>query len=116
MIVKILQIDETAINDFLKTPNIKIATKHVTQDKVLIFYETATDDALARDRLLMEQDDALEKLIDIAKEVRQDKTYAGLKNASQREIYVRAKFYQLASDAATVVELLKPEMASILGE
>jgi hypothetical protein len=118
----ILTVDENQINEFLATPGIKISTKHVIPpDKkfenstILFFYETAEDDQAIRQRLTIEQNAQLEGLIDLARTVSIDEKYTGLKNASQRQIYLLAKYNLPASDASMVSELLKPEMASVLG-
>lgn len=123
MPVKILNAVETEINAFLETPGIRVQTRHVLPadttggwpNKIAIFYETAADDAAAKDRALIEQNDQMDRLIDIAREVSQDKNYGVFKNNTQKEIYLLTRHNLPKSDAAAVIELLKPEMASVLG-
>ncbi len=117
----IIVADEGAITAFLGT-NPKILSKHVIPATnnggdpcVLFFYDTPEDDQLARDRAIIEQDAQMGRLIDIAREVSQDKNYTVFKNNTQKEIYLLTRHNLPKSDAAAVIELLKPEMASVLG-
>ena len=111
---------ESTINAFLAT-NPKILSKHVIPTAsggdpyVLFFYDTPEDDQLARDRAIIEQDAQMDRLIDIARDVSQDKNYTVFKNNTQKEIYLLTRHNLPKSDAAAVIELLKPEMASVLG-
>jgi len=124
---KVLPLNETEINAFLATPGIRIASKHTGQRFrkageiaegsaiIAIFYDTPEDDAAAKDRLLIDQHVQLERLLDIARAVSKDKEYASLKNNTQREIFLFARYNIPGSDAGKVAELLKPEMATVLG-
>lgn len=117
---KILRLqDERPVNEFLAT-GIRVSTKHVyvTNDgipEVAIFYDTPEDDAAFKDRLLIDQHVQMERLLDIAREVSKDDRYTALKNNTQREIFLFARYNIPNSDAGKVAELLKPEMASVLG-
>jgi len=68
MQVKILRLqDERPVNEFLAT-GVNVSTKHVylTKDgipEVAIFYETALDDAAAKDRALIDQNAEMDRLI-----------------------------------------------------
>jgi len=118
---KVLPFKEAEINTFLATPGIRIASKHVGQSATMgapymaIFYDTPEDDAAIKDRLLIDQHVQLERLLDIAREVSKDDRYTTLKNNTQREIYLFARYNIPNSDAGKVAELLKPEMAAVLG-
>ena len=117
---KILRLqDERPVNEFLAAVT-KVSTKHVYVDRdgipqVAIFYDTPEDDAAAKDRALIEQNAQMDRLLDIAREVKKDERYAALKNNTQREIFLFARYNIPGSDAGRVAELLKPEMASVLG-
>lgn len=118
MPVKIIRAVEHQINEFLNTPGIRVTSRHIIPrdiPEIAIFYEAPEDDAAVRSRVLIEQNAQLECLIDLAKQVAKDEKYTGLKNSSQRQIYLLAKYNLPANDAATVSELLKPELASLLG-
>jgi hypothetical protein len=126
MPMKILPLDEVAVNAFLATPGIKISTKHPFSEgekagelttikaSIAIFYETSADDQAAKDRALVEQNDQMDKLIEIAREVAKDKNYNILKNIAQREIYLFTQYNLSKSDAGTVQTLLTPEMRPVL--
>lgn len=112
---------ESDINTFLSLPGIKITSKHVIPSttgnhQVLFFYETAQDDQAAKDRAVIEQDEQMTRLKDIARGIMGDKTYAGFKNSLQKETYLFDRYNLLKNDAAVVIELLKPEMAPVLTE
>lgn len=118
MPVKILPLSEKEINEFLATPGIRIQTRHVVPEsdparsaQVLIFYETAESDEALRARATIDQDDQLNRLLAIAKEVKGDENYAGLKNSTQKRLFLLAKHNLPASDADIVIEILRPEMA-----
>lgn len=127
MLVKILPFEETAINKFLETPGIKVQSKHASQSgekvgelttiktQIAIFYETADSDEALRARATIEQDDNLNRLLKAAMDVREDQQYIGLKNSTQRRLFLLAKHNLPACDADIVIEILKPEMAGILG-
>jgi len=124
---RILPLIESEINNFLATPGIRIASKHVGQNiervgeissgtaVIGIFYDTPEDDAAFKDRILIEQHNQMERLLDIAREVKKDDRYAALKNNTQREIFLFTRYNIPANDAGKVAELLKPEMAPVLG-
>jgi hypothetical protein len=57
----------------------------------------------------------MERLLEIAREVKKDERYTALKNNTQREIFLFARYNIPGSDAVKVAELLKPEMSSVLG-
>lgn len=116
MPVKILPADEKEINEFLATPGIKISTKHVIPSPsgnphFAIFYETAESDEALRARATIDQDDQLNRLLAIAQEVKGDENYAGLKNNTQKRLFLLAKHNLPASDADIVIEILRPEMS-----
>lgn len=117
-----LSTDPAEINKFLATPGIRISTKHVippdqdcNETRVLIFCETPEDDAAAKDRALIEQNSQLDGLLEIARQVMKDERYGALKNNTQREIFLFARYNLPKNDAAVIAELLKPEMSSVLG-
>jgi hypothetical protein len=119
MPVKILPASEKEINEFLVTPSIKISTKHVIPSisgnpHMAFFYETAQEDQAAKDRALIEQNDQMDKLIEIAREVAKDKNYNILKNIAQREIYLFTQYNLSKADATTVQTLLTSEMRPVL--
>jgi hypothetical protein len=118
---RIMFAKEDEINTFLAT-NPKIISKHTlspdsdeSRAGIVIFYDTPEDDQAFKDRLLIDQHVQMERLLDIARAVSKDEKYASLKNNTQREIYLFARYNIPGSDAGKVAELLKPEMASVLG-
>jgi hypothetical protein len=119
MQVKILRLqDERPVNEFLAT-GVNVSTKHVylTKDgipEVAIFYETALDDAAAKDRALIDQNAEMDRLIEIAREVAKDKIYNLLKNIAQRELFLFTQYNLSKADAGTVQTLLTPEMRPVL--
>jgi hypothetical protein len=114
---KILRTNESEINEFLAS-GIKVLSKHIVPKEIpeiAIFYETSEDDQLARDRAIIEQDVQMDRLLNIARQVSQDTNYSVFKNNTQKEIYLFTKYNLPKSDASVVIELLKPEMAAVLG-
>jgi len=119
MPVKILPASEKEVNEFLVTPGIKISTKHVIPSisgnpHMAFFYETSQEDQAAKDRAIVEQNDQMDKLIEVARDVAKDKNYSILKSIDQREIYLFTQYNLAKADAATVRTLLTPEMHSVL--
>nr|WP_321349727.1 hypothetical protein [uncultured Methanoregula sp.] len=123
---KILPLDEEEINAFLAQPGIKFVTQGVVQQHqsdadvlsgpdAVIYYTTPEDDQASKDRALIIENEALDKSVEIAREVSKDKEYSALKTIAQREIFLLHKYNLIKSDAGTVIELLRPEMASVLG-
>jgi hypothetical protein len=57
----------------------------------------------------------LQRCVEIARKVQGDGNFFTCKNAEQRSMYLLHHYNVAGRDAAKVVELLKPEMASLLG-
>jgi regulatory protein YycI of two-component signal transduction system YycFG len=115
---KVLPTNEDAMNAFLATPGIKVQSKHIIPKEIpeiAIFYEDAEADAATRARTLITENEALDGAIETARKVSKDPGYKDLKTIAQREIFLLSKYNLTKGDAGTVIELLRPEMASVLG-
>jgi hypothetical protein len=123
---RILPLNESEINRFLATPGLKFVTKDVlparetdadiiSPPEPLILYTTPEDDQAAKDKAIIDQNAQMDRLLDIAREVDGDHKYGALKNNTQREMYLFAKYNVTGSDASRIGELLKPEMKAVLG-
>ena len=126
MKVKFIPPREDEINKFLATPGIKplscrFIPSHEGDADVInpaqfaILYTTPEDDQAAKDKATLDQAAQLDRLLDIAREVAEEGKFATIKNNTQRELFLAARYNLVASDAGRVTELLKPEMASVLG-
>ena len=111
---------EKAYDDWIAAnPGIKIQTKHLCPKgpcvALFIFYETAESDEAMKTMVHALQSDEMDRLIELARQVSKDEGYAAKKNATQREMYLFQKYNIPRADAPYIIELLKPEMADVLG-
>lgn len=113
---------EKAYADWIEsTPGIKILTRHVCPhegntifDRIYIFYESAIDTEYRKNISIIEQNSAYEMCRDIAKAILKDENYKKLKNKSQRNIYMLAKYNLPKDDAETVDDLLQMAGAGVI--
>lgn len=77
-----------------------------TFERVHCLYSYREDD-------VADETDAMGVLIDKARLVEHDDVYASLKNNRQRAIYLLTVYGISASEAETVMELLKPELSGL---
>ncbi|MDD5048065.1 MAG: hypothetical protein PHH09_03985 [Methanoregulaceae archaeon] len=103
------------LNAVLNDPDIVIHSKHIIPaatetscDRLYIFFESKAF-------TIANETAELERVKRLAKLVKDNPYYETLKNAKQREIYLLHEFRVCSKDAATIQELLKPEMAAVLG-
>ena len=100
---KMLSPNENEINKFLASPGIKFVSCRfipahegdadiIVGAQVAVFYTTAEDDQAAKDRAIIEQNAQMDRLLDIAREVAKEGKFASLKNNTQRELFLAAKY------------------------
>jgi hypothetical protein len=103
----------------MNDPQVSIVSKHLSPgtdgeaDIMYVFYETLTEQTIAEAVRLDDDRENLKRLCKTAAELQSDIVLPGLKNQKQREMYLASKGIG-RQDAADIIELLKPEMQSVV--
>ena len=109
---------EEQVNGWIVKAMPKIQTKHLCQaggiDHLYIFYETPQENEYRKNMSLLEENAQLEMCEDIAKSIKMDPVFSSLTNKTQRRLYLLHTKNLPASDADIVMELLTPQMASLI--
>ena len=83
-----------------------VETEKIFRTVFYVFYEDRLE------ALKQEQQDFIQKL-EIVKAVAEDENYIGLKNITQRKLYLLSHYGVVKSEADEIIALLTPEMAAI---
>lgn len=122
--------EEAFDNWHRQNPGIKINSKHICAhgkperleghdeftsfDRLYVFYDTVNDYEHRKNMAYIEENTAMEMQIDIAKSLRTDPVYKSLTNMKQRRLYLLHTKMLPTADADAVVELLTPQLSSLL--
>ena len=113
---------EKKVSEFQLIPGIEIQSKHISTaieqgiiyKTVLIFYETVEEIEHEKNSRIVDEKIKLVELITMARQVKDDLDLPKLKNAGQRQMLLLTKYGIAARDANAVMDLLAPEMESVL--
>lgn len=113
---------EKKVAEFQYMPGIMIQSKHISTaieagiiyKTVLIFYETIEEIEHVRNSKIVDEKIKLVELITMARLVKDDLVLPTLGNISKKQMYLLTKYGISKYDSSSILDLLSPEMESVL--